>query len=358
MTEGTRIKVAALSSGRNVPSTRFRIRQHIEPLRRAGIYVREYVPAIGKYARLPGLSHTKCPKCLWPIYALWQGVKLLTRVPGIIGSWNAQITWLGREMFPGFLTFEPLLKHPYVFDVDDAIWLNRPFGYSAMTKIAKDAAIVLAGNTYIADWFSPHARDVRIVPTAINTDYFRPRISSDSRRNGHFVIGWTGTSINLKYLKKIEKMLESFLETHNDAELLVIAERPPNFHRLRPEWVRYIKWSPRVEVSAVQQMDVGIMPLSDNEWTRGKCSFKMLQYMACGVPVVVSPVGMNAEILSMDFIGFSARNEADWYEALDNLYRDHTLAHKCGATGRLIVEQHFSRAIVSAKIAQIFQELS
>ncbi|MDI7258448.1 MAG: glycosyltransferase [Thermodesulfobacteriota bacterium] len=355
--EGAMIRVAALTSGKNMPSSRFRVRQHIEPLRKAGFDVREYTPAIDKYARFPGISQAESPKYIWPIYTLWQGVKLLTRVPGVMGSWKAQITWLERELLPGCLTLEPLLKRPYVFDVDDAIWLTHPFGRSTVIKIAKGAEVVLAGNAYIADWFSSHARDIRIVPTAIDTERFLPRRSSDIPNNKHFVIGWTGLSSNFTYIYEIERALEDFLKNH-DAELLVIADQPPSFRRLRPEWVQYIKWSPAVEAQAVRQMDVGLMPLPNDDWSRGKCSFKMLQYMASGVPVVVSPVGMNAEILSMDKVGFPAKSEADWYDSLDQLYKDRDLGIKCGATGRFIVEQHFSRSVVSAKIAKVFKELA
>lgn len=357
MTEDTMIRVAALTSGQNVPSTRFRIRQYIEPLHKAGIHVREYIPSIVKFAHFLGLSQVESPgHYIRPVGALWETLKLLTRGPGVIGSWKAQVTWLGREMFPGCLTFEPLLKRPYVFDVDDAIWLRRPFGRSAVSKIAKNAAIVLAGNTYIADWFSSYARDVRIVPTALDTERFIPPTLSNSHDNKRFVIGWTGLSANFKYIYKIESPLQRFLETHEDSELLVIADQPPSFHRIQPGRVRYIKWLPSLEV--LRQMDVGLMPLADNEWTRGKCSFKMLQYMATGIPVVVSPVGMNAEILSMGTVGFAAGNEADWYDALDYLYKERSLANKYGATGRLIVERHFSRTVVSGNIARIFKELT
>lgn len=358
MIHNTMIKVAALTSGKNVPSTRFRIRQHIERLQRAGIDVREYAPTIVRFEDLLNLFQVESPGYnIRPICALWEGLKLLTRIPGILESWHAQVTWLGREMFPGFLTFEPLIKRPYVFDVDDAIWLRRPFGRSAVSKIAKNAAIVLAGNTYIANWFSSYARDVRIVPTAIDTDRFVPRTLSDTRYNGRFVVGWTGLSSNLKHLNKIEIALENFFKTHKHSELLVISDQPPRFHRLRPEWVQYIRWSPSVEAEAVRQMDVGLMPLPDDDWTRGKCSFKMLQYMACGLPVVVSPVGMNAEILSMGTVGFPAKIEPDWYDALDHLYKNRALVHKYGAIGRLIAEQHFSLNVVSSNIARIFKEL-
>jgi glycosyltransferase involved in cell wall biosynthesis len=106
---------------------------------------------------------------------------------------------------------------------------------------------------------------------------------------------------------------------------LVIADRPPSFSSLPSERVRYIPWSSQTEVTAVQQMDIGLMPLPNNEWTKGKCSFKMLQYMACAIPVIVSPVGMNLEVLELGEVGLSANSTSEWYDALVCLYKNRTL---------------------------------
>ncbi len=346
------IKVAALTSGKNVPSTRFRVRQHIEPLRKAGINVREYIPIIDKYAHPPILSGCR------PIRLIWKGVKIITRAPGLIGSWKAGVTWLEREMHPGCLTFEPFLKRPYVFDVDDAIWLTPPFGRRASISIARNAECVLAGNSYIAEWFGSYAKDVRIVHTAVDTHRIKPRNHRRSESTGRaFTIGWTGTSSNYTYLYEIEGPLEQFLKTHN-AKFLVMADEPPKFRRLHPNQVRYIKWSPEIEVEVLAQMDVGLMPLPSTEWSMGKCSFKMLQYMASGVPVVVSPIGMNADVLSMGQVGFPAESHADWYEALVSFFKDPFLSYKCGETGRLIVERYFSRTVVLNTLIGIFKEFA
>lgn len=352
------IKVAALTSGQNVPSARFRIRQHIVPLRSRGIHVREYVPAIDKYAPPPPSLTFSNPTGLTLIRAAWKCAKILARLPGTMGSWKGEITWLEREMHPGYLTFELFLKHPVVLDVDDAIWLTAPFGWGAASRIAKIADVVLAGNNHIADWFSPYAKDVRIVPTAVDTDRIRPKSIQDFRHSHRrFVIGWTGTSSNYNSLYQIEKVLEEFLKNH-EAELLVIADQPPRFSELKPERFRYVKWDSDTEIGMLGLMDVGLMPLPSDEWSLGKCSFKMLQYMAAGLPVVVSPVGMNVEVLSMGDIGFPAVTHDDWYEALRCLYHDSGLAHRYGANGRLIVEKHFSRSVISTILAGIFKEFS
>ncbi|MBT3367964.1 MAG: glycosyltransferase family 4 protein [Nitrospina sp.] len=352
------IRVSALTSGKDVPSARFRVRQHIVPLRSRGIHIREYTPAIDKYAPPPPFLTFSNPTALTLVKAFWKCVKTSVRLPGAIGSWNGDLTWLEREMHPGFLTFEPFLKPPVVLDVDDAIWLTKPFGWRATRKIAKIADVVLAGNHHIADWFSSFAEDVRIVPTAIDTDRVRPRNFQNFERSGRpFIIGWTGTSSNYKALYQIEKALKKFLKSHV-AELWVMADQPPRFSELGSDSVRYIKWAPNREIAILGRMDVGLMPLPSDPWSLGKCSFKMLQSMAAGLPVVVSPVGMNAEVMAMGDIGFSAITQDDWYEALDCLCDDSSLAYHYGVNGRRVVENHFSRRVISRILASIFKELS
>ncbi|MCD6294873.1 MAG: glycosyltransferase family 4 protein, partial [Deltaproteobacteria bacterium] len=191
-----------------------------------------------------------------------------------------------------------------------------------------------------------------------DTDRIRPRNSQDFERSHRpFVIGWTGTSSNYPALYQIEKVLEEFLKNHA-AELWVMADQPPRFSELRSDRVRYVKWNPNREITILGRMDVGLMPLPSDPWSLGKCSFKMLQYMAAGLPVVVSPVGMNVEVLAMGNIGFSAVTHDDWYGALSCLYDDSELAYAYGVSGRLIVEKHFSLGVISRILAGIFKELS
>jgi len=366
------IKVTALTGSLLESSTRFRVRQHIKPLSNFGIQVHEYAPSIDRYVPMPpstwfpkGIN----PKYEKPIRYLWQGTKLATRIPGIIGSWTSNITWLLRELLGYRFTLEPLLKNPLVFDVDDAIWLTNSSSYPAnsgvglrtansIRKIAKRADVVIAGNHYLAEWFSDWTSDVRVIPTAIDTDRFQPKLVQDRKESKRFVIGWTGSAVNLQYLHAMEDTLKCFMNQFADSVLLVMANKPPVFRDLPSERVIYMPWSSELEVEAVQQMDVGLMPLPDNEWAKGKCSFKMLQYMACGIPVVVSPFGMNAEVLALAEVGLGAEAESDWYDALVMLYKNREVGDKYGKNGRIIVEQNFSRKVIVEKLVGVFRELS
>jgi len=348
------IKVAALTSGRDTPSSRFRVRQHIHALFSRGVKVKEFVPLIEKYRDLPRLpgGFRFAERIL---YAGLNVAKLAVRVPAIVNSRRYDVTWLEREIFSGRATMEGLLKKPIALDVDDAIWLSGPHAARSAETIARQASVVLAGNRYIGEWFSQFCSDVRLVPTAIDPQRFRQADRPSFERR--FAIGWTGLSSSYGLLYDIEKPLEQFLSA-SDAQLVVIAEKPPAFRTIAPNRIRFIRWSPDVEADALHQFDVGIMPLPDNEWSRGKCSLKMLQYMAVGLPVVVSPVGLNQEILEMGTIGRAARTADDWVSALRELQRDRDLRIRLGCEGRRIVEQHFSVPVIADKLAAVFRSIA
>lgn len=349
------LEVAALTSGRQIPSSRFRVRQHLPGLTAAGVRVREYVPAIDKYRGVPGWSEARSPKAILPLYALWQGVKLATRLPGLAGSWRADLTWLERQLLPGYLTLEPLLRRPLVFDVDDAIWLARPWGAATVAATARRSTLVIAGNAYLASWLGRHARRVEIVPTAVDCARFRPQSPTVT---GPFTVGWIGTAGNLVYLQAIEGALARFLARHDEARLLVVADRPPQFLQIDAARWHYQPWTEAGEAAAIAAMDVGLMPLPDDDWARGKCSYKMLQYLACGKPVVVSPVGMNVELLRAADIGFDARTDAEWLAALEELHADPVAARQLGGNGRQLVECGYSLDVIGGRLAELMKDVA
>ena len=168
------VRVEAIVSGRLAASTRFRVLQHVAPLRRLGIEVSARPPRISKYASVPtGWAGYRLVR---PAAALaLDGAKLGARVPGAARSWRADVTWLEREVLPGHVTLEPFLHRPVLFDVDDAIWLLSPGHERATRAVARRAACVVAGNDYLADWFGSIAPAVERVWTAVDTQRFAPR---------------------------------------------------------------------------------------------------------------------------------------------------------------------------------------
>lgn len=344
------IDVCALTSGRSVPSSRFRMRQHFDELARHGVAVTEALPRVS----------SQRSRCSWgsaPVRSVGSlvtaGGKIVSRIPGVWASRHADVTWLERGLLPGWRTVEGFLGSPLVLDVDDAIWLRPPHGSTALIKTARQAEIVVAGNDYLADWVSPVARRTIVIPTAIDTDRFVPPSARVGGRR--LVVGWTGSASTLPYLEAIDGALAAAL-LDADAELLVVADRPPSLSAVAPSRVRFTPWSPTVEVTAVQQMDVGLMPLPDDEWARGKCALKLLQYMACGVPYVASPVGVNAGLLLSG--GGIAAGSNEWEGALTSLLRDESQRHRLGAKGRAVVVDRFSVPVVAAALADVFRDLA
>lgn len=346
-------RVAALTRGRLTPSARFRVRQNIPKLKDLGFEVTEYYSRIDASASVP-LPLEGWPRSLrFPFVAAWKSLKLTSRIPDIYRANQHDIVWLQRELLSAHATIEWMLKKNMVFDVDDAIWLSRPkFAESLSKKIVPRANLIIAGNEYLADWFSSFNKNIVIIPTAVDVEKFCPIKNKVPER---FVIGWIGTSSNLPHVKMIAPALQQFLEKYDDAEFLLVSDKQPVLNGLKS--FRYLRWSESNEAEVIGEMDVGIMPLADNEHTCGKCSFKMLQYMSCGLPVVVSPVGMNKFVLSLGDIGLSAITIDDWVDALDFFYHNRALAQKMGTTGRDLVEAEFSTEVVSRKIAKAFHSL-
>jgi glycosyltransferase involved in cell wall biosynthesis len=163
-----------------------------------------------------------------------------------------------------------------------------------------------------------------------------------------------GIYSNLRYLQMIEEPLADFLTQHRGARLRVVCDRRPSFRLIPPELCEYVKWSPQSEIQATQEMDAGLMPLDDSEWTRGKCAAKMLAYLAAGVPAVVSPVGVNADILALGELGLGAVSGEEWFRALKKLYDNRERSREMGRAGREIVEQHYSVRSNAPKLAEIF----
>jgi glycosyltransferase involved in cell wall biosynthesis len=330
------IKVTALTASRIDPSSRFRIRQFIRPLRSLGVDVAEYRPILNRY---------KIEPLPWLAMAM--------RAPGLAASRFSDVTWLGRELVSGRYSIERWAGKKRVFDVDDAIWL--PYGSDFSEKIVWHSDGVIAGNNFLAQHYEKMGARVWLVPTSVDTEVWKPR--NDNAR-GEWTIGWIGSWSNLQFLYGIEEPLAEFLAEHPEARFLVVCDREPAFPKLPPGNWRYERWSIEGEVELVQQMDVGLMPLDDSEMARGKCGFKMLSYMSVGLPVIVSPVGVNKEILELDQIGVAAASGNAWYEALKRLFSDHQLGRRMGDAGRRVVQEHYSVSANAPRLANIFREVA
>ncbi|HKR60385.1 MAG TPA: glycosyltransferase family 4 protein [Pyrinomonadaceae bacterium] len=328
-------KVIALTGGRHDPPSRFRLRQFIESLRTFNINVSEHYPLVNKYIT----------KRVLPL-------ALLIRLPGILASRTADVTWLERELVPNRKTLELSAGPRRIFDVDDAIWLNAS---RFSEEIARRSHAVIAGNDFIADYYSRLGVRVYTIPTSIDTSLWRP---TDNKRNGSWTIGWTGSSSNLKYLELIEEPLAAFLREHSEARLLIVCDRKPELKSIPAGSWRFVSWHPESEVGSVQAMDVGLMPLANDEWAQGKCALKMIMYLAAGVPAVVSPVGVAGKMLEHGEVALAARTADEWFSALGRLYDDSQLVINLKKHGRRLVEDQYSVTVNAPKIAAVIREVS
>jgi glycosyltransferase involved in cell wall biosynthesis len=332
------LRVAAYTSGRLVPASRFRVEQYRGTLLRRGIDLRLFPAAFGSF---PPRARAYRPG--------WLVGTLLQRIPGVVRSHSYDVTLLQREMVATLVTLEPFTGRPRVLDVDDAIWLYSRAG--AAGRIAGTCDAVFCGNSFLADYFGQYCSNVFVIPTAVDIDRFRPSDAADTSRAAP-VLGWSGQRSALPDLYRIEEPLATVLELRPDCKLRVICDRPPHFRLIAPKRVDFVRWHPDVEVAALQSLTVGLMPLADTEWARGKCSYKMLLYMACGVPAVVSPVGMNAEVLAHGEVGVGARTAAEWIDALLHLVDDARDHDRMANAGRRVAVDHFSLNAVGALLAQ------
>lgn len=249
---------------------------------------------------------------------------------------------------------------PMIFDFDDAIfvrYVSPANGYLSYLKfpaktqtICGLAAHVMAGNSYLADYASKANTQVTIVPTTIDTDKY----TAESRpANEPLVIGWSGSYSTVQHLDTLRAALKRLAATQR-FRLRVIGT--PNFV-LDGVDVEAMPWRSDSEVEDLRAIDIGVMPLPDDQWSRGKCGLKALQYMALGIPTICSPVGVNSDIIHDGENGFIAGTEDAWVEKLTQLLESATLRERLGSAGRVTVEKNYSATVQAPQVYNIFESV-
>jgi glycosyltransferase involved in cell wall biosynthesis len=279
---------------------------------------------------------------------------------------RADVVWLHRTLTvigPAWLERRlARLGVPILYEFDDAIWVtdttkaNRAFGWLKFAgkteEICRLSHTVVVGNKYLADFAARHNPRVEIVPTTIDTHLYQPKSSYDI--SGRTVIGWSGSITTSHHLELIGKALETVSKRH---EILFKVLGDKNFD-LPGVTTEASDWNRDTEVGDISGFDIGLMPLHDNQWAKGKCGLKALQYMGMGIPTILSPVGVNADIIRNGENGLWATTEDEWVSALTRLIESKELRERLGRAGRATVESDFSAVSQTPRVHQILQNVA
>lgn len=341
--------------GRNAASTRQRLMQYETHLESAGIEV-EYAPLFNEsYMDLlarggkAGLAQI--------------GNAYLRRAVTLITHRRPDMLWVQYEYFP----FLPAIMErcgsrwncPIVVDYDDAIFhmyddhrrgvVRHLLGSKLRTLIGL-ASLIIAGNDYIRSYVESVNPRVQVIPTVVDANAYLP---GPSRSRDTLVVGWIGSPSTWRYVEPLLPILLPRLQAAG-AVFRAIGAGPA---ATRWPGVEALDWSEDTEIAAVQSMDIGIMPLPDERWAKGKCGYKLIQYMACGLPVIASPVGVNSDIVQHGANGILATNNHEWADAIDMLLNSSVTRADFGRVGRARVEKDYSLQTYGPVLAGLLSEL-
>jgi glycosyltransferase involved in cell wall biosynthesis len=284
------------------------------------------------------------------------------RLADVVRARAYDVVWLEKEVCPLLPAWAEAglarLGIPYVVDYDDATFhyydrhpvrAVRLLLGRKIDRVMRHAALVVAGNAYVAERAAhAGARRIEVLPSVVDLD----RYPAGGPDPAVFTIGWIGTPATVHFLHALREPLRQ-LRREVPFRLVVVGAPAAGLEDLGAE---PRPWAEETEVPDIRGFDVGIMPLSDGPWEQGKCGYKLVQYMACGKPVVASPVGINREIVQHGHNGFLADSPADWIQALKTLSQDAAGRRQMGAAGRSLVEARYCLARTAPRLARWLHE--
>jgi glycosyltransferase involved in cell wall biosynthesis len=327
------MKVAFLIHSLEVNSCRYRVLQYLPYLKEAGIEV-----AVHFYQRT------------------WRD-KL--RFYNTLGHYD--IFYIHRKLFPP-LEFAYIRRKAkkIIYDFDDAIMYRsssakNAYSLSRRIKFAfmmKRVDFIIAGNNFLKSEVLPYNPQVEVIPTSI--DLSRYTTKEPSRQKGPVIVGWLGSSSTLKYLRNFMPTLERLYRRYPHFQLKIVCDRFPDDIKVP---VIKKQWSAETEEADLKSFDIGVMPLSDDLWSRGKCGLKILQYFSVGVPAVCTPVGINRDIVQDSINGFWAQDERQWEDRLLTLIREKELRREMGLVGRKTVENLYAVEVNAPRLLGILKKV-
>lgn len=340
---------------------RYRILQYFPHLRRHGIEPEHralFDEPLDRVIYRPGRRLEKVTRLL---------ARSLSRLGHVAAARRYDVVFIARE---AFLVGPPLLEalvratgRPIVFDMDDAVWE----GYDSPTygklarwvkcawktdPIVRMADAVTCGNTYVAGYARERARRVELLPTVVDTDRYRPAEAPASRVP---VLGWIGSHSTTQYLLPLVPTLERLAETRRFKLRVVGADRPIVARGVE---VDNVAWTEAREIDEVRGFDIGLFPVVEDAWSRGKSGFKAVQYGAVGIPTVASPVTTNCEIVADGQTGLLADRPEAWHDALATLIDDAPLRRRLGEAARARITARYSLAVHAPRLADLLKSLA
>jgi len=335
-----RIGIYAIGSA-DVPSTRFRMIQYLPYLKKSGFDVRMYV--------LPSVNGGRLIKFLGLLLqALLRWFQLGNiRKFDLVVIQKGLSEWRCRALFGRLVSF----KKPYLYDVDDAVYATAPVqlpvglrwlqDFDEPLRLMRGSRHIIAGNNYLAAFIRNYNKRVSVIPTSVDTDMYKCEIAVT--KNQPLVLGWSGSPGTNVYFNALIPALNQLAKRNRFLILLMSGSANHlDIDRLPEDFVEFVQWDKTNEISVLKRMNIGLAPLNDDEWTRGKCGLKALLYMALGIPVVGSPVGVNAEIIQDGINGFLAETEEEWIRKLEILMKDDVMRARMGIAARGTVEKKYS----------------
>jgi len=347
-----RRRLIAFAHGIDDPACRFRIRQYVPCLEQAGWDVRLSTnhperPRDSPYRNpLLRTAHQRCRVAVRQLWRRWD-IRAAAAFDAVL---------LNRDLLQGRIEYEQLLlrENPRViFDFDDAIFLGEKAGHTEW--ICRRAAWVTAGNERLASFARQFTDRVTVLPTVVDTDACA--VSRQDSRGRPVRIGWLGSDRSIQETLFPFLPLFARLQQQLGFDFVIVSKPEPAVPEPALRW-SFVEWSPAVETRIGDVIDIGIMPLTDTEFHRGKCGCKLLQYMAAGLPVVASPVGINSYLVATGERGHLAETEADWSKAFAELIADRELRLRMGARGRAFVEREFSRSAWFPVLLDILEKVA
>jgi glycosyltransferase involved in cell wall biosynthesis len=347
------LRVLALCKyGELAASSRQRMVQYRAPLAAQGIHL-TFEPLLpDEYVKAIALERGGS----WLAVARGYG----RRIRRLFSLRDFDVAWVQADLLPympGFVEATLLRSAiPIVYDCDDAIFHNYDLHRNPLIRymlgrkmrpLLRRARAAMCGNDYLKTYVEQYCAHSIVIPTVVDTSVYGPREAVE-RDDGPTTIGWIGSPSTWGYVAPLLPLLQSIVARRDAAVRAVgVGARSKTI-----EEFQFVDWSLESEVTEIRRMDIGIMPLTDDPWSRGKCGYKLIQYMACGLPVVASPVGVNAKIVKHGENGFLASTVGEWEKALGQLIADPHLRARMGAAGRALVAKEYSLDSQAPRVAE------